>query len=250
MKRKSVNPPSRPSPQRPITAYFRSSASASPVATARAYRERTGPSPAFSTDQGAEASAAATGEQPSSSISLRELRLVDRRMAVETVNAMKTGYTTRSKQSVPTAEVTDLGCWLAAKGSNRQENGYVAVAPKGLTATLGGARPSRATKALPQGIHRLAVIAHKSQADINHLLYDGWHASHLCHHPTCFNPAHITVEAKADNEARKSCRGRTIWRVRAGERVLVCPPPQCLHQPRCLFETEEREASITAVGDA
>lgn len=42
-------------------------------------------------------------------------------------------------------------------------------------------------------------------------------ASHLCHNPRCVNPAHLVVESRRDNHARKNC-------------VLA----SCSHSPRCL----------------
>ena len=239
------------SPERPakrlITSYFPSAAThpdptcptaPSPISLVGAQ----GPDSAGPSAPSGSPTASDSGLRSSCSISLRELRQVTRQMAQSSVDAMRTGYSSRSKQTVPPAEVTDLGCWLAAKGANRLENGYVAVAPEGLTATLNLAQSrTDSKKCKPQGIHRLTVIASKPEECINRLLYEGWHASHLCHIPTCFNPDHIAVEAKASNEARKSCKGKTIWRVRTGSTVWICPPAPCPHRPRCLFPTEERE---------
>lgn len=53
--------------------------------------------------------------------------------------------------------------------------------------------------------------------------------SHLCHHPPCRIPSHVTVESAAANNARKNC---LVW-VRCPHHpdkvIIVCP-----HDPICI----------------
>lgn len=74
------------------------------------------------------------------------------------------------------------------------------------------------------------------------MLFGGEQASHLCHETTCVNPDHIVVEPKAENEARKSCKGLVVVRTTILGRVFWLRPRPCLHQPPCLFPVEERLA--------
>lgn len=54
----------------------------------------------------------------------------------------------------------------------------------------------------------LHVLMRMRRADAITRMFAGEHASHLCHLPTCVNPDHLVVEAKGENEARKSCKGK------------------------------------------
>ena len=185
------------------------------------------------------------GAAPSSR-SLQQLSLVTSEMARATCEKMKSGYSTRSGQSVPRMQTNSLGCWLAQKATNRSVNGYVTVAPEGLTSRLGLAKQASSTakkssrKALPQGIHRLAVLAYQ-QAEARRRLLDGEHASHLCHNPTCFRPSHIHVEPKWMNEDRKDCgKKRRIVMIVGGKRIRqTLASLGCKHNPPCLFVEEE-----------
>lgn len=84
---------------------------------------------------------------------------------------------------------------------------------------------TKKVKDKPYGAHRVVVLLHHryfefpyyfsqvilisdSAEAIQRMLFLGHHASHLCHQPTCINPDHIVVEDKADNEARKVCKGK------------------------------------------
>lgn len=53
----------------------------------------------------------------------------------------------------------------------------------------------------PVKVHRLALYLQNP----NHGLDPGLEASHLCHHKTCINPAHLSLEQTATNTQRKLC---------------------------------------------
>ncbi len=103
------------------------------------------------------------------------------------------------------------------------------------------------TKTLPQSGHRLAVVAHQTDNEVQSLLADdGQHASHLCHEPLCIEPTHIVVESKIDNEARKMCKGRLVVRTTISGVEYDLPPRPCPHTPPCLPDMEVRVARPVA----
>lgn len=102
-------------------------------------------------------------------------------------------------------------------------------------------------KTLPQSGHRLAVVAHKTDAEVTLLLSDdSQHASHLCHEPLCIEPVHIHVESKNDNEDRKMCKGRLVVRTTINGVEYVLQPRACPHTPACIPDAEERVAMPVA----
>lgn len=172
---------------------------------------------------------------------LTELRRVTPQMAAVTTVRLQAGYRSRSGQVIPPARTNSKGCVLAQKVPQRSEGGYVQIPPEGLQHTVGD-------KALPQGAHRLAVIAYKPADQVQRLLYEtGTHASHLCHEPLCMNPEHIVVEDKAHNEARKVCRGRLMVRTSISGVVYELAPAACPHEPQCLVDIEDRVAARVSV---
>lgn len=118
----------------------------------------------------------------------------------------------------------------------------------------------------PFGAHRVAVLLHHDAEAVQKMLFADHHASHLCHQPICINHEHIVVEKKADNEARKSCKGKVSKRLTLRfrtyskklpllkeipqvvvktiihEQQFALPPSPCPHNPPCLFLEEWREA--------
>jgi len=152
-----------------------------------------------------------------------------------------------------------------------QENGYIQIAPLAFgPRTRAGKNDPRKAKPLPQNAHRLVVIAHKRQAPFSYpfrnmptyldhalttscrseddvaRLLAGQHASHLCHQPTCINRAHIVVEPKERNEARKACRALgPIIKTMVDGREVVLPPNGscgCLGE-KCIFMIEWRQVA-------
>jgi hypothetical protein len=154
-------------------------------------------------------------------------------MARDTIAQLTAGYRARSGSVVGPALTNAKRCVLAQKVPNRQENGYVQIPPVGLRDCVGA-------KALPQNAHRLVIIAEKSAAEVQRLLFDSHHASHLCHNPLCILADHLVVESKTDNEERKACKHRVlVWFTLAGVRYEL-PPAPCPHEPKCLPDIEER----------
>lgn len=126
-----------------------------------------------------------------------------------------------------------------------QDNGYIQVAPvAAIRIRVKKGEPPR-RKPAPQNAHRLVVLASKSDDEFQRLLA-GEHASHLCHQPTCINPAHIVVESRAVNEGRKRCRAlgpiiKTEWK---GEQLTLPPLGKCrCPGVKCIFMIERREAT-------
>ncbi|KAF4625086.1 hypothetical protein G7Y89_g13083 [Cudoniella acicularis] len=153
------------------------------------------------------------------SATLRELKLVTKEVAQDTLKRLRDGYTDKSGSSYPAAVITPSGCILCQKKPNRAENGYIQIAPISTGTRAGTKNGITAQKPLPQNAHWLAVVAYKSEEEIEGMLA-GAQASHLCHNPLCINPDHITVEEKAKNEARKGCAGRVAVRtVIAGQKT-------------------------------
>lgn len=170
---------------------------------------------------------------------LQELRHVTRLMARDTLRQLENGYSPQSSGHVAAAIRNEVSCVLVQKVANRAENGYIQIPPVGF---LSSHRTGR--KTLPQNAHRLVIIAFKSDDDIKKLLDYGWHASHLCHEPTCIHPDHLCVEPKDKNEDRKDCKGRVIIRVRIGGTWYVLHPKPCPHEPKCIAKVEERVAEL------
>lgn len=93
-----------------------------------------------------------------------------------------------------------------------------------------------AAKPIPQGAHRLVVVAYGSDEEIRQLLHDGYHASHRCHEPTCIRKEHIVVESKTANEDRKDC-AKELWlmEITVGGNVQVVRSKYvCRHSPGCI----------------
>ncbi|EXJ65546.1 hypothetical protein A1O7_01887 [Cladophialophora yegresii CBS 114405] len=198
--------------------------------------------------------AAALAGRPPSRM-LQELRVVTRAMASQTWRQLRDGYQSRSGAVVGPAVRNEKGCLVAAKTANRSVSGFLpnCMDNDELTATgqrLCADNPRRLpgfvenrSQTLPQSGHRLAVVAHKTDAEVQLLLSDdGQYASHRCHGPLCIEPAHICVESKRDNEDRKMCKGRLLVRtIMAGVEYDLHPRP-CPHNPPCIEDVEERVA--------
>lgn len=173
------------------------------------------------------------------SATLKELRHVTKAMARDTLRQLEIGYSPRSSGQVAAAIRNEISCILVQKVANRSENGYIQIPPVGFLSVH-----REGKKTLPQNAHRLVVIAFESEEDIEHLLNHGWHASHLCHEPTCINPVHICVEPKDKNEDRKCCKGRITIRCRIGGVWYVLKAKPCPHEPKCIEKAEERVAEL------
>lgn len=165
----------------------------------------------------------------------QELLEVSPEVARATISRLVEGYKDKSGSNYPKASINLSGCLLAQKPPNRAENGYVQIAP--LSTGNRGTKGIRTAKPKPQNAHRLVVIGWKSAQDRRLLLEQGFHASHLCHEPTCIKPEHIVVESRKDNESRKACKlsylsgfqseggvSRECWR----------SSHECPHEPMCI----------------
>lgn len=152
---------------------------------------------------------------------------------------MRNGYRSTGGETIPPAVENLAGCLLAQKVPNRPDGtGYVAMAPVGLK------KPNDKPKNIAQGVHRLAVIAYGNDDEKAKLLSrDGYHASHRCHQPLCFNADHIVVEEQPQNEDRKTCKGRVDRLVSlGGEEWIVSDPRVCVHTPQCIAQKERAVA--------
>lgn len=146
---------------------------------------------------------AAAVTKPSYSRTAQQLLAVSVEQAQKTLQRLIDGYTQKSGQGYPGMKTNLAGCWLAQKSPNRDENGYIQLAPV-VECSVRSPNGTHRNPVLPQGAHRLAVRAWKTEDEFQRLVR-GEEASHLCHQKSCFNPSHIVVESKCSNELRKRC---------------------------------------------
>ncbi|RDL36954.1 uncharacterized protein BP5553_04387 [Venustampulla echinocandica] len=139
-----------------------------------------------------------------------EAKDITREMAITSLQKLVSGYTPPLQGVLgyqPTARGwgpalgNSCGCQLAQKSPNHP-HGYIQITVD---------RPKRARSAngttvedwAQQSAHRLVVLAYKSQNEIDLLLDNSYHASHLCGNPNCISPSHICVESRSTNEPGK-----------------------------------------------
>lgn len=158
------------------------------------------------------------------------LRQITPQQAQETLDRLLNRYQDKSGQGYPAAVTDSRGCKVAQKGGNREDNGYIQIAPISAVGRLGSVNGVKKAKPAPQNAHRLVVVAHGSEEDKVKMLDEKWQASHLCHETKCISEDHIVVEPKERNELRKGC-GKKLWvmEVQIGEEMKkirskwVCP---------------------------
>jgi hypothetical protein len=200
------------------------------------------------------------------SATLIELRTITREIAQACMDRLRDGYTdAKSGSGYGGWVVTKHGCWVAQKGVNRESNGYIQIAPISTATRAGTTNGVVKAKPLPQGAHRLAVIASKryktpscslnstnlylasSNDDVQRML-DGDHASHRCHNPRCLNPEHLIVESKERNEARKGCAGRVQVYTTIGGLKYVLEAKACSCEgPPCIITKEEHRSATLLI---
>jgi len=104
------------------------------------------------------------------------------------------------------AEKKASSCWISMKVSNQK--GYVQLCLDGMYFC----------------VHVVAFWEKEGKGPA-----EGFHVSHLCHNPACFNPDHLISESSKDNNSRKGC---LVW--------IPCPHCKnsvigiCPHQPSCI----------------
>lgn len=84
------------------------------------------------------------------------------------------------------------------------------------------------------------------------MLDEGEEASHLCHHSTCINPLHITVEPKEANEGRKAClllSRKRIIKLEGVTTLVVDPAQACACNPPCILEDIVQDARLPLPGE-
>lgn len=165
------------------------------------------------------------------------LRLLTPEHARNTVARLLTRYQDKSGSGYGAALGNSRGCLMVQKGGNRDENGYVQIAPIQEGNRQGTVNGVRQAKPPPQNAHRLVVWAEGSDEDRSKMLDERWQASHLCHESKCIAAAHLVVESKERNEARKAC-GRQLWEMelKKGSEVIKvesvfrcpCPGKKCI----------------------
>lgn len=178
----------------------------------------------------------------------QQLLAVSPEVARITLQRLKDGYTQKSGAGYPAMKMNAAGCWLAQKGANRADNGYIQVSPVVLSGGRGVAGAHKEV-VLPQGAHRMAVRAWKSEEEFLRIVLDGEEASHLCHQKICFNPDHIVVEPKWLNELRKLCAayGAVITLVNFMGRVhRVLPKVKCTcrSDKKCIMMVQDGELEL------
>jgi hypothetical protein len=89
------------------------------------------------------------------------LAMITREQALATLSRLASGYTDKSGAGYPAAATNLAGCQLAQKGANREQNGYVQIAPIVTIRTRAAAGQEHKKKEVPQMAHRLVILAHK-----------------------------------------------------------------------------------------
>lgn len=234
--KRALSPAPEPPPRRPtkITNFFTSSRSAPQLSTPPTPSLPSASTPPAPANANANANVlpptpTKNPPPPPLSKSAQQLAAVSPKAARNTLERLKVGYTQKSGQGYPAMQTNMAGCWLAQKSTNRADNGYVQISPM-VESTGRSANGVHKEAVLPQGAHRLAVRAWKSEEDSRNITDKGWDASHLCHQPTCFNPDHIVVEPKWLNELRKKCAGYggviTLVNI-LGQAYKILPAKKC-----------------------
>jgi len=106
----------------------------------------------------------------------KEFEGISVKCAQKTLDRLINGYKDKSGSSYPPASITETGCILASKAANRSKNGHIQIAPIAM-ATSRSVNGIRKLKPCPQNAHRLAVLAYKSQSEVDKLLRDDNQAS-------------------------------------------------------------------------
>jgi len=161
---------------------------------------------------------------------------VSRARWVEALRRLEYGHRYRGQGS-ERALTNASGCILPVKAANRKVSGYIQCLPPVLV-------PAHEQEPIisPQLAHRVACYIYKSEADVEKLLYGGYHASHRCGYERCINPEHLVVETKAENEARKACSNKVDVITVIGQHRYVLHDQPCTHTPPCIIRREERNA--------
>jgi hypothetical protein len=153
------------------------------------------------------------------------------------IERLRNGHMYRGQGSGP-ATTTPEGCIMPHKQGNRALNAYIQIdpAPKWLPAHQGDKQISW------QLAHRVACYLEKPAGEVQLMLYGGYHASHLCHRSECNNTAHMVIETKQANEARKACSGRLDIHTTVNNVRYLLPATPCPHQPACIAIQQQRIA--------
>jgi hypothetical protein len=175
---------------------------------------------------------------------LAQLREVSKESAIAAVARLVNGYTDKSGSGYGPATTNSKGCILCQKAPNRDDKGYIQIAPISTNTRAGSTNGVTSAKPLPQGGHRLVILATKSDEEIEKLLYQGYHASHTCWETVCLNEEHLQVETKEENEKRKAHAGRTRYITEIdGKQYVLEPELVCDCRTPCLVATEYRVAA-------
>jgi len=110
------------------------------------------------------------------------------------------------------------GCWLSSNAA-AHENGYQKVNLRN-TWRMDGSSKFGCSPFL----HQVAAVAagYGGQLLSTAADHSAYQVSHLCHHPGCFNPAHIVVESCELNKARNECAGSYIVHCQCGAVYHPC----------------------------
>jgi len=177
-----------------------------------------------------------TQGDPNTQSRLHPIEQVSRNRWETAVERLIAGHFYRGQGNGP-ALITGVGCIIPRKSANRADHGYIQVKPVNL-----GGDQNREPEISPQLAHRVVCYLHKTPEQVALMLYSKYHASHLCGVECCINHAHLAIETKQMNEARKACSQKVcIITVINGVRYSLDPAP-CPHHPPCIFKVETRNA--------
>lgn len=146
------------------------------------------------------------------------------------------------------AQRTPSGCVLTHQSTNRAgPTGYPITQLVTITRSSTRARPGQVAPPRRPNVQANRLVAYLfGEAESRRRLTQQNHqASHLCHEAKCINPAHIVVEPKENNEARKLCRRRHRPIIQGRKTGKRSHPPEndCTCSPPCLRRVQVEEFS-------
>lgn len=90
-----------------------------------------------------------------------ELRALSPELSRLTLERLLNGYSDKSGSGYGPVLTNNIGCKLVQKSPNRDDNGYIQIAPVVELRSRAKKGEEKKRKASPQNAHRLVVMAHK-----------------------------------------------------------------------------------------
>ncbi|KFZ23292.1 hypothetical protein V502_02228 [Pseudogymnoascus sp. VKM F-4520 (FW-2644)] len=115
--------------------------------------------------------------------------------------------------------VHELNCWIT-RNASMDDDGYTIMNMRGTQ--IPGTKPR--WNYLVRPLSRQMGIVAGGQGDKLLLTFEGgdYVVTHLCRNKACFNPEHLLVETKEQNELRKTCHESFVIRTADGTVIHPC----------------------------